>query len=130
MTSKHLMYLEKHLGTRLLNRNSRSSSLTESGRRFSSDVESFLRRLKSRNQRGDLVNHEGGATNRRRNFDRVWLGLMIARTSLMPDSAVDRQLINCGTVSITALRSLKRLRKSARRNIVAIATDPSLNGQW
>jgi DNA-binding transcriptional LysR family regulator len=34
MTSKHLMYLEKHLGTRLLNRSSRSLSLTESGRLF------------------------------------------------------------------------------------------------
>jgi DNA-binding transcriptional LysR family regulator len=34
MTSKHLMYLEKHLGTRLLNRSSRSSSLTESGKLF------------------------------------------------------------------------------------------------
>jgi DNA-binding transcriptional LysR family regulator len=31
MTSKHLMHLEKHLGTRLLNRSSRSLSLTESG---------------------------------------------------------------------------------------------------
>jgi len=34
MTSKHLMYLEKHLGTRLLNRSSRSLSLTESGKLF------------------------------------------------------------------------------------------------
>jgi DNA-binding transcriptional LysR family regulator len=34
MTSKHLMHLEKHLGTRLLNRSSRSSSLTESGTLF------------------------------------------------------------------------------------------------
>ena len=34
MTSKHLMYLEKHLGTRLLNRSSRSLSLTESGNLF------------------------------------------------------------------------------------------------
>jgi DNA-binding transcriptional LysR family regulator len=34
MTSKHLMHLEKHLGTRLLNRSSRSLSLTESGRLF------------------------------------------------------------------------------------------------
>src|ERR1700737_4854476 len=34
MTSKHLMYLEKHLGTRLLNRSSRSLSLTESGKFF------------------------------------------------------------------------------------------------
>jgi DNA-binding transcriptional LysR family regulator len=34
MTSKHLMHLEKHLGTRLLNRSSRSSSLTESGNLF------------------------------------------------------------------------------------------------
>jgi DNA-binding transcriptional LysR family regulator len=32
MTSKHLMHLEKHLGTRLLNRSSRSLSLTESGK--------------------------------------------------------------------------------------------------
>jgi DNA-binding transcriptional LysR family regulator len=34
MTSKHLMHLEKHLGTRLLNRSSRSSSLTETGKLF------------------------------------------------------------------------------------------------
>src|ERR1700716_3465466 len=34
MTSKHLMYLERHLGTRLLNRSSRSLSLTESGKLF------------------------------------------------------------------------------------------------
>src|SRR5580693_3844132 len=34
MTSKHLMYLEKQLGTRLLNRSSRSLSLTESGKLF------------------------------------------------------------------------------------------------
>jgi DNA-binding transcriptional LysR family regulator len=34
MTSKHLMHLEQHLGTRLLNRSSRSSSLTESGNLF------------------------------------------------------------------------------------------------
>jgi DNA-binding transcriptional LysR family regulator len=34
MTSKHLMYLEKHLGSRLLNRSSRSLSLTESGKLF------------------------------------------------------------------------------------------------
>src|ERR1700737_293940 len=34
MTSKHLMQLEKHLGTRLLNRSSRSLGLTESGKLF------------------------------------------------------------------------------------------------
>jgi DNA-binding transcriptional LysR family regulator len=34
MTSKHLMHLERHLGTRLLNRSSRSLSLTESGKLF------------------------------------------------------------------------------------------------
>ena len=34
MTSKHLMYLEKHLGSRLLNRSSRRLSLTESGKLF------------------------------------------------------------------------------------------------
>src|SRR3979409_141324 len=34
MTSKHLMHLEKHLGTRLLNRSSGSLSLTESGKLF------------------------------------------------------------------------------------------------
>jgi len=34
MTSKHIMHLEKHLRTRLLNRSSRSLSLTESGKLF------------------------------------------------------------------------------------------------
>src|SRR4030088_2102577 len=34
MTSKPLIHLEKHLGPRLLNRSSRSSSLTESGKLF------------------------------------------------------------------------------------------------
>src|ERR1700731_7679 len=34
MTSKHVMHLEKHLRTRLLNRSSRSLSLTESGKLF------------------------------------------------------------------------------------------------
>ena len=34
MASKHLMHLEEHLGGRLLNRNTRSLSLTESGRCF------------------------------------------------------------------------------------------------
>jgi DNA-binding transcriptional LysR family regulator len=34
MTSKHLMHLEKHLGTRLLNRSTHSLSLTESGKLF------------------------------------------------------------------------------------------------
>jgi DNA-binding transcriptional LysR family regulator len=34
MSSKHLMHLEKHLRTRLLNRSSRSLSLTESGKLF------------------------------------------------------------------------------------------------
>src|SRR5258707_12639263 len=34
MTSKHLMHLERHLQTRLLNRSSRSLSLTESGKLF------------------------------------------------------------------------------------------------
>jgi DNA-binding transcriptional LysR family regulator len=34
MTSKRLMLLEKHLGTRLLNRSTRSLSLTESGKLF------------------------------------------------------------------------------------------------
>jgi DNA-binding transcriptional LysR family regulator len=34
MTSKHLMHLEKHLGTRLINRSSRSLGLTESGKLF------------------------------------------------------------------------------------------------
>ena len=34
MTTKHIMHLEKRLGTRLLNRNSRSLSLTEPGRLY------------------------------------------------------------------------------------------------
>src|ERR1700752_4694238 len=42
MTSKHLMRLEKHLGTRLLNRSSRSLSLTESGKLFFERCKSIL----------------------------------------------------------------------------------------
>jgi DNA-binding transcriptional LysR family regulator len=42
MTSKHLMHLEKHLGTRLLNRSSRSLSLTESGKLFFERCKVFL----------------------------------------------------------------------------------------
>jgi DNA-binding transcriptional LysR family regulator len=42
MTSKHLMHLEKHLGTRLLNRSSRSLSLTESGKLFFERCKSIL----------------------------------------------------------------------------------------
>src|SRR3984957_20714371 len=34
MTSKHLNFLEKHLGSRLLNRSSRRLSLTESGKLY------------------------------------------------------------------------------------------------
>jgi DNA-binding transcriptional LysR family regulator len=42
MTSKHLMHLEKHLGTRLLNRSSRSLGLTESGKLFFERCKSIL----------------------------------------------------------------------------------------
>jgi DNA-binding transcriptional LysR family regulator len=42
MTSKHLMHLEKHLGTRLLNRSSRSLGLTESGKLFLEHCKSIL----------------------------------------------------------------------------------------
>jgi DNA-binding transcriptional LysR family regulator len=42
MASKHLMHLEKHLGTRLLNRSNRSSSLTESGKLFFEHCKSIL----------------------------------------------------------------------------------------
>jgi DNA-binding transcriptional LysR family regulator len=45
MTSKHLMHLEKHLGTRLLNRSSRSSSLTESGKLFFEHCKVILEEL-------------------------------------------------------------------------------------
>jgi DNA-binding transcriptional LysR family regulator len=45
MTSKHLMRLEKHLGTRLLNRSSRSLSLTESGKLFFERCKSILEEL-------------------------------------------------------------------------------------
>jgi DNA-binding transcriptional LysR family regulator len=45
MTSKHLMHLEKHLGTRLLNRSSRSSSLTESGKLFFERCKGILEEL-------------------------------------------------------------------------------------
>ena len=34
MTTKHIMHIEKRLGTRLLNRNSRSLSLTETGKLY------------------------------------------------------------------------------------------------
>jgi DNA-binding transcriptional LysR family regulator len=42
MISKHLMHLEKQLGTRLFNRSSRSSSLTESGKLFFERCKVFL----------------------------------------------------------------------------------------
>jgi DNA-binding transcriptional LysR family regulator len=42
MTSKHLMHLEKHLGTRLINRSSRSLGLTESGKLFFERCKSIL----------------------------------------------------------------------------------------
>jgi DNA-binding transcriptional LysR family regulator len=45
MTSKHLMHLEKHLGTRLLNRSSRNSSLTESGRLYFERCKLILQEL-------------------------------------------------------------------------------------
>ncbi|HEY2677434.1 MAG TPA: LysR substrate-binding domain-containing protein [Steroidobacteraceae bacterium] len=45
MTSKHLVHLEKHLGTRLLNRSSRSSSLTESGKLFFERCKAILEEL-------------------------------------------------------------------------------------
>jgi DNA-binding transcriptional LysR family regulator len=45
MTSKHLMHLEKHLGTRLLNRSSRSLSLTESGKLFFERCKGILEEL-------------------------------------------------------------------------------------
>jgi DNA-binding transcriptional LysR family regulator len=45
MTSKHLMHLEKHLGTRLLNRSSRSSSLTESGKLFFERCKAILEEM-------------------------------------------------------------------------------------
>ena len=45
MTSKHLMHLEKHLETRLLNRSSRSLSLTESGKLFFESCKGILEDL-------------------------------------------------------------------------------------
>jgi DNA-binding transcriptional LysR family regulator len=45
MTSKHLMHLEKHMGTRLLNRSSRSLSLTESGKLFFERCKSILEEM-------------------------------------------------------------------------------------
>ena len=45
MTSKHLMHLEKHLGTRLLNRSSRSLSLTESGKLYFERCKGILEEL-------------------------------------------------------------------------------------
>jgi DNA-binding transcriptional LysR family regulator len=45
MTSKHLMHLEKHLGTRLLNRSSRSLSLTESGKLFLERCKAILEEM-------------------------------------------------------------------------------------
>src|ERR1700716_2921935 len=45
MTSKHLMHLEKHLGTRLLNRSSRSLSLTESGKLFFERCKAILQEM-------------------------------------------------------------------------------------
>jgi DNA-binding transcriptional LysR family regulator len=45
MASKHLMHLEKHLGTRLLNRSSRSLSLTESGKLFFERCKGILKEV-------------------------------------------------------------------------------------
>src|ERR1700691_3209295 len=45
MASKHLMHLEKHLGGRLLNRNSRSLSLTESGKCFFERCKAILEEI-------------------------------------------------------------------------------------
>ena len=45
MTSKHLMFLEKHLGSRLLNRSSRCLSLTESGKLYLERCKAILEEL-------------------------------------------------------------------------------------
>src|SRR5579862_919129 len=45
--SKHVMHLEKRLGVRLLNRNSRSLSLTEPGRLYFERSKSALEKLEA-----------------------------------------------------------------------------------
>ena len=47
MVSKHVMYLERRLGVRLLNRNSRTLSLTEPGRVYLEHCKSFLEDLEA-----------------------------------------------------------------------------------
>src|SRR3981081_1356622 len=55
MTSKHLMHLEKHLGTRLLNRSSRSLSLTESGKLFFERCKAILEEVQEAELAGGSV---------------------------------------------------------------------------
>src|SRR6202789_3593264 len=55
MTSKHLMHLEKHLGTRLLNRSSRSLSLTESGKLFFERCKGILEEMEEAESAGGSV---------------------------------------------------------------------------
>src|ERR1700723_3896396 len=57
MTSKHLMFLEKHLGSRLLNRSSRRLSLTESGKLYFERCKVILEEL----EEAELGAGPGGA---------------------------------------------------------------------
>jgi DNA-binding transcriptional LysR family regulator len=47
MVSKHVMYIEKHLGVRLLNRNSPTLSLTEPGRVYFDRCKTILEDLEA-----------------------------------------------------------------------------------
>src|SRR5260370_41682681 len=62
MTSKRLMLLEKHLGTRLLNRSTHSLSLTESGKLFFERCKVILEEMEEAESAGGVVCRVAGAT--------------------------------------------------------------------
>ena len=56
MTSKHVSYLEKHLGTRLLNRSSRRLSLTEPGKFFYERCKLILEKMEEADREAGSLN--------------------------------------------------------------------------